>query len=332
MDDFNDRNSNHLGRDFTHETIRGISERSCGNGLTTEILRSFAAFSEAPLLERRCLFAVAARTQPVDLLDFHLIFNSIDTNKDGTIDRVELVTALESARQWCPLRLNADSIFRAIAQHRHGVISFMEFVAACLHSRLAPLDAWLAGETFESLDTDQDGLVQAVDVALFFGELPPGFTKSQIFLKDEWTSFVLELASRTNHGDTGHSGLLSTLVEMMLGICRVNVDGRAPEMQVAERDEGACGGCSETNVNEMVIDNPRVDSEHAPPIDFSNIMSDPPPQRPLWLGRVDGGSDGVDRWQGRHNHPQQHDEQVNRAARTNEHQLSSPFYMPISVS
>lgn len=208
------------------------------DGLTVETLRSLAAFSTAHVLEQRCLFAVASRTDPADLMQFRLMFNGMDTDRDGRVDRMELIRALERARRWSSVPLNVDTLFRAIDQDRNGVVSFMEFVAGCLYARLAPLDEWLADETFESLDIDQDGLLSVRDVLTVFQDVPPGLPALQRFGKDEWRrSLLAEFAARNhvNDASSAETRPLSLLTQVMFGTCSVKDDSVAADFLVVPR-------------------------------------------------------------------------------------------------
>lgn len=159
--------------------------------LTQDMMESLLAYSHAPSMERRCLFVVAVRTDPRDLREFRDAFRQIDRNDDGRVSRMDLADALRLAGNRFGVYVDADDLFLAADMDHAGVLNFTKFVACCLHKRLAPLDAWLAQQAFESLDRDNAGVLRAQQVRPLFGELPEGLPRSRAFTLEEWTSCVL---------------------------------------------------------------------------------------------------------------------------------------------
>eukprot|EP00928_Gymnodinium_smaydae_P057234 TRINITY_DN40500_c0_g1_i1.p1 TRINITY_DN40500_c0_g1~~TRINITY_DN40500_c0_g1_i1.p1 ORF type:complete len:331 (-),score=64.90 TRINITY_DN40500_c0_g1_i1:96-998(-) len=159
----------------------------------TDIAQSLLSYVGAPELEKRCLLAIAARTYPDDLAPFAAIFRAADGDGDGRVSCQDMARWLDRAPGLFPCDVSADVLFAALDVFHHGYISFSEFCAACIYERLAPLDFWLARETFESLDIDGDGFISAADVepmftgALKLGELP----SRRALCLDEWCEFLL---------------------------------------------------------------------------------------------------------------------------------------------
>jgi len=158
-------------------------------GLTREFAQSLVRYATAPHLERCCLFVVALRTNPADLEEFRPAFYAFDADCDGKISLDELGQACHRHR----LPISADTLFSAIDLHGSGSIGFEEFVAACLHVRLAPLDRWLAEQTFRSLDVDKEFQLHAKDVQRLLGALPAGLPYDRPFRLEEWVDSVLGL-------------------------------------------------------------------------------------------------------------------------------------------
>jgi Ca2+-binding EF-hand superfamily protein len=168
-----------------------VRERAGYRNNFREMLPSLSGYAVAPDIERRCLFAVSLHTVQTDLEEFRPAFCYADVDCDGVISRNDLHTALQSVGG---LRsLDSYALFRAADVDRSGSLSFKEFAAACLHSRLAPLDIWLAEQAFLSLDHDRDGLLSAADVQPVFGGLPAGLPAQRPFGLEEWCACLVRL-------------------------------------------------------------------------------------------------------------------------------------------
>eukprot|EP00929_Paragymnodinium_shiwhaense_P069596 TRINITY_DN3509_c0_g1_i2.p1 TRINITY_DN3509_c0_g1~~TRINITY_DN3509_c0_g1_i2.p1 ORF type:complete len:206 (+),score=41.02 TRINITY_DN3509_c0_g1_i2:475-1092(+) len=78
-------------------------------------------------------------------------------------------------------------LFAAADVDNAGYLDFNKFVAACLYERLAPLDNWLAEQTFAALDRDNDGWLSGQEVARAFGGfVPSGLPSFRSFSLQEW--------------------------------------------------------------------------------------------------------------------------------------------------
>jgi Ca2+-binding EF-hand superfamily protein len=153
------------------------------------VINSLTGFAVAPPLERRCLYAVAMRTTPEDCEEFRPAFLHADVDGDGKISRQDFAEAIKSEQS----AMAVDALFRAADMDCSGALTFVEFVAACLYSRLAPLDHWLAEQTFHSLDCDRDGLVNVDEARTVFGQdLPKGLPRSRSFALAEWIACVID--------------------------------------------------------------------------------------------------------------------------------------------
>lgn len=181
---------------FKPEAVEAVNCRQAR--LSAGHIQSLAGFAAAPSLERRCVAAVVARTDPKDLDEFRLAFLEADVDQDGQISRLDLTRAVNQMqlRVVLPAGLDIHAMFEAANTSGSGFLSFNEFVAGCLHSRLGPLDSWLAEQAFEALDHDHDGRVWPADVRLLFGELPRGLPVQASFGLDNWRHSVLDGAMR----------------------------------------------------------------------------------------------------------------------------------------
>eukprot|EP00929_Paragymnodinium_shiwhaense_P122108 TRINITY_DN9467_c0_g1_i1.p1 TRINITY_DN9467_c0_g1~~TRINITY_DN9467_c0_g1_i1.p1 ORF type:complete len:302 (-),score=43.61 TRINITY_DN9467_c0_g1_i1:420-1325(-) len=153
------------------------------------VLDSFVQFAIAPAVARRCVYAVVCNTMPNDLEEFRSAFSYADRDADGLVSRTDLSAALSWAQ--AINLVDPDLLFAAADVNSSGLLDFRKFSAACLYSRLAPLDEWLAQQAFVSLDHDVDGRLTPHDVMAAFGFLPVGLPQHGDFGVQQWTSCVL---------------------------------------------------------------------------------------------------------------------------------------------
>lgn len=161
------------------------------------------------------MFAVAVRTDPAELQQFRSNFRTLDIDGDGTISRDDLVAFVKAASTHLCGVVDVDTLFDAADLARTGFISFVEFSAACLHSRLCPLDRWLAEQAFEAIDIDRDGMISACDVNSMFGDIPAGLPFDRPISIREWTRCMLDKTL----SNTSICVQKLSLVEVVFGTC-----------------------------------------------------------------------------------------------------------------
>jgi len=196
---------------------------------------SLSGYAFASRWARRCMYAIAARTQPTDLKTFQSAFDEI-AHGDRWMTKEHLAESFFCAQRWCSsfTHVDADLIFWAADLDGDAVLSFTEFVAGCLYSRLGPLDGWLVREAFESMDKDGDGLLRAGDVIEFFGELPPGLPTNRPFDVEEWCACLLRHAPQRRQGDEKAPGAAPTsMLSSLFGGCRCAPSGDENELEYA---------------------------------------------------------------------------------------------------
>lgn len=180
---------------------RAVPASENNDGLTQSMMQILSSYAKVAPWERRCVFAVVARTDPAELHQFRSAFRELDVDDDGTISRDDLAASVKKVRVQSFTSEDVDKLFDAADLTRTGFISFIEFSAACLHGRLCPLDRWLAGQAFEAIDVDQDGMLTARDVKSMFGDIPERLPLDRPVGVEEWTCCILaETSSETNPG------------------------------------------------------------------------------------------------------------------------------------
>jgi len=117
-----------------------------------ESLASYAASSD---LRKIALMVVAHRSDNEALREIRQAFRAIDTNSEGFINFDELRVVLERAHYD---QETVQQIFNAVDHDGTGVISYTEFIAACLEGTTIIQEDQLA-EAFDRLDADDSGFI-----------------------------------------------------------------------------------------------------------------------------------------------------------------------------
>jgi hypothetical protein len=212
------------------------------SGAFLATLPSLHGYMVAPDVERRCLFAVALHTKETDVEEFRSAFLYADVDGDGRISGRDLHAALASVDGLSAV--DHYSFFRAADLDGSGMLTFREFVAACLHCRLAPLDSWLAEQAFLALDYDGDAFLKGDDVRLVFGELPAGLPAKRAFGIEEWCACLVRLGGNpslvgTPRGDLQCCGGNDEFSVFFRTCCtrKISTTGRGGATPRAGRDE-----------------------------------------------------------------------------------------------
>lgn len=142
--------------------------KAAPGALSTDMLQSLAAYATLPPLTWCCLYIIAARQGTPDLEKFGKAFVAIDTDGDGIISRDDLAHAV---RRW-DSTVAVDDVVKVADLDHTGGLSFTQFVAAGLYARFAKEGSTdnIMRISFESLDTDRDGLVRVDEIRRLFRE------------------------------------------------------------------------------------------------------------------------------------------------------------------
>lgn len=122
----------------------------------------------------------------------------MDRDRDGYVLRRDLAQTISLVSRRFGIALSADAVFRALDMQGVGSLEFLHFAAACLHTQLSPLDSWLAKQSFDSIDSDEDGFISPCDVVQLFGELPRGLHTKDPIPYNLWHKAVCDAASYDN--------------------------------------------------------------------------------------------------------------------------------------
>lgn len=140
--------------------------------ISLRTVTSLEGYARAPHLVRVCLLLIASRLSETELKKFRRRFISLDPEGDGYLTPEVLEEALRERMGCWGLDVDFEQIFDAMDLDQSGSISYTEFVAACLHSKLRSFDGRkLSDRAFYAMDVDGDGLLSIGQLQEF---LTPG--------------------------------------------------------------------------------------------------------------------------------------------------------------
>jgi len=128
----------------------------------SSVVASIQAWAEAEQLKRLALEVIAFSTPPPRLEDLRTLFQTIDTDASGTIDKVEFRDAMKPSTQLSSDKL--DQLFHAVDFDCSGEIDYTEFLAATVSSHGNKEIRRALGMAFSTLDGDADGYITRRDL------------------------------------------------------------------------------------------------------------------------------------------------------------------------
>jgi Ca2+-binding EF-hand superfamily protein len=122
-------------------------------------------------LHKTSMLAVVFNTPHEDLRRMRNLFQSLDTDHNGTLSKGEFVSAIiQMSQSSTPLSdLDALHIFEAVDVNRDQQVSFTEFLAATLDPR--EIDANQLNKAFALLDLEKKGYITG-SLSTFFSPTP----------------------------------------------------------------------------------------------------------------------------------------------------------------
>lgn len=132
--------------------------------IVPEVLTRLRGFAKMNKLKREALRLVAANLPPEEIQGLRQMFESIDTDRSGTVTADELRAALERKGGSIP-REELERLVAMVDADASGCIAYDEWLAATLHQgRLEQGDALL--RAFEQLDKDGSGFLSLDELKL----------------------------------------------------------------------------------------------------------------------------------------------------------------------
>lgn len=126
--------------------------------LNMEHLKSYRKFNQ---LKKAALTFIASRLKDDEIKELKEIFNTLDTNQDGTLTIEEVKTGISKLKDGKDI--NLEELFYSIDTDGSGVINYTEFLAATIDQNVYLKEERLY-EAFKALDKDNSGKISSEEV------------------------------------------------------------------------------------------------------------------------------------------------------------------------
>jgi len=120
-------------------------------------LKNYMNYSK---IKKVILTSIAARSNYTEIGKLHDIFNSLDSNNDGTISLPEFESGLEKfIKNKDKFKIDVKKLFESLDTNNSKQIDYTEFIAAAMDRKFFE-DKNKLLEAFQMLDTDKDGKIE----------------------------------------------------------------------------------------------------------------------------------------------------------------------------
>ncbi len=171
-------------------------------------LRNYMNYSH---MKKIILTSIASRTNFSDLYFLQEIFNSLDTNKDGSISYIEFENGLKNffnkkltlKESYFDDNIDINELFQSIDTDNSKKIDYTEFVAAAMDRKFFE-DKNKLLETFQILDTDKDGKLdynEFEEILHLHGKRTEKDIEIIKLLREEFDSFDLNKDGKIDYND-----------------------------------------------------------------------------------------------------------------------------------
>jgi len=128
----------------------------------SDVVDALTAYSDAGAMKRLALEVIAFVTPPSRLEGLRHIFQTMDVDDSGTIDRREFTDAMALCTSISAGKL--DRIFLAIDVNDSGEIDYTEFLGATVSTHFSDVVCHGTKAAFTMLDDDADGFITRADL------------------------------------------------------------------------------------------------------------------------------------------------------------------------
>lgn len=181
-----------------HEWFEKQLSSSPRNLLLDNVISNFRRFQGLSRLKKIALTLIAQNIDERDILDLHDAFMELDTSRDGTLSRVEIIEGIN--RTGCSPLIGIEALLDEIDPEGTGTISYTDFIAACIQEcQMSHENACKAA--FRVFDIDGDGQISSKEF-LKVMSLSSKVRKSDDELAQELSEFM-------KSGDLDKDGTIS---------------------------------------------------------------------------------------------------------------------------
>ncbi|CAG9311545.1 unnamed protein product [Blepharisma stoltei] len=139
-----------------HPWITGLAP-SQQISLPTSVFDGLRSFAQARNLKRASLIYIASKLSEKDLQSLREMFNSLDSDGDGSITIEELHSALSSSGRSFDISAIA-TLCEMLDSNNNGKIDYTEWIAACMQNQKY-LNTGLLKSAFQHFDVDGNGKI-----------------------------------------------------------------------------------------------------------------------------------------------------------------------------
>ncbi|KAH8582407.1 calcium calmodulin-dependent kinase with a kinase domain and 4 calmodulin like EF hands [Cryptosporidium sp. chipmunk genotype I] len=139
-----------------HEWFEKQLSSSPRNLLLDNVISNFRRFQGLSRLKKIALTLIAQNIDERDILDLHDTFMELDTTRDGTLSRVEIIEGIN--RTGCSPTIGIEALLDEIDPEGTGTISYTDFIAACIQERQMSHES-ACKAAFRVFDIDGDGQI-----------------------------------------------------------------------------------------------------------------------------------------------------------------------------
>jgi calcium-dependent protein kinase len=166
---------------LAHPLLSNVSLVPAKRDSVVDIAKAFVTFSGKSRLQKTAAAFAANHLSGEELHQLSELFDSMDTNGDGTIDRAELEASFEKL-DWAEIECTSESQAESIQSKKEriavlihsldldgsGHISYTEFLSAAADSHMQS-HVELCYEAFRAFDADGSGLVSRCEIDKLMG-------------------------------------------------------------------------------------------------------------------------------------------------------------------
>ncbi|KAJ1613517.1 calcium/calmodulin-dependent protein kinase [Cryptosporidium canis] len=169
-----------------HEWFEKQLSSSPRNLLLDNVISNFRRFQGLSRLKKIALTLIAQNIDERDILDLHDTFMELDTSRDGTLSRDEIMEGIR--RTGCSPSIGVEALLDEIDPEDTGTISYTDFIAACIQERQMSHES-ACKAAFRVFDIDGDGQISSKEF-LKVMSLSSKIKKSDDELAQELSEFM----------------------------------------------------------------------------------------------------------------------------------------------
>merc|ERR1719191_949083 len=131
--------------------------------MSAEAMSTLKAFRSKNKLQKIALNMIAHFVEDEKIEDLHLMFETMDVNKDGTLELKEIMDGMTNSGLG-DLANQITEVFKENDNDASGKVDYREFIAATMNKKVA-LSHDYVWQVFKQFDTDHSGTINKDNLA-----------------------------------------------------------------------------------------------------------------------------------------------------------------------